>query len=260
MNNMKRSLLLLMPIVLWASAPLCNAQEGTAYKIRCQIFRVQDNLSGDTSLTDAIWPEGKAPEDGTQKDLTWFTIATLKIGSKHLDVGKNGWSWDTKPIGWDDSGSAFGESSDKGDRTPLSFVAAPTVIVGEADKASLRLGSDIPFEYFEKASDHAKTSETLYALRRAPVETGFELQCTPRKQGDRILLDGLTFRLLSVGEREPVDGVTMLMVGKPIQKEIKVETSAALKLNADYGALLMPGEGQGLLLIRIRVDQDRKGK
>ena len=244
---MRRSILFATITVLFLT-PIAEAKDPEPnYEVRCQIFRVQDNVSGNTTLTDAIWPDGKEPNVETRKDLTWFTSADLKIGSGPFTAKPKGWTWLGKELKWPGD-AQFGKLGESSSRKSLTLIASPSASVQNNKEIRINVTSDTPFEYFEKVD------KDLYRLSREPVQAGLEISCTPRRKGDRVFLAGLTMRLLSIGEREPVEGVTMLSVGRPVQKETNVTSPVLLFLGRDYGMLVTPNEGEGLLLVRLRVN------
>ena len=65
-------------------------------------------------------------------------------------------------------------------------------------------------------------------------------------------LFGLSLRL--VERREPIPGVT-LPVGRPILESQEYPTTMILIAGKDYGFLIYPGEGEGVLLFRIRAER-----
>jgi len=72
-------------------------------------------------------------------------------------------------------------------------------------------------------------------------------------RGKRVHLANVTFSLRSVEKREPIPGLT-LPVGRPILQTREYSAAIRVISGRDYGFVLNPGAGQGVLIVRLRAE------
>lgn len=247
-----------------------------AISIQFQIFRVMGTLSGDTSLDEEFWAGSEAPGAKLTKALTVFTHGHFRLGENVLEITKNGWFWNGATLEFDSSLKDISTEgqvtlkgkpsvSVKGDRTfisaekiecvtsekesesPIRLIAAPNILVRSGDAAELQITSKQRIEYFEKREDG------LFELKHIQEPTGLKIEIRAESEGqNKIRIKYLTFSLRSVEEREPIPSVT-LPVGPPILESREFKVDIEVTPGKDYGFILHPGQGQGVLIIRLRL-------
>jgi hypothetical protein len=216
------------------------ADEGKHVNVETDLYRVDGRLSGETALKENFG-SGKAAEDAElKKAMTLFTDADLKIDDGRLIAGEKGWTWNNEPL-----------RHSKGERSMLkkglALIMSPEPTrVALGGRFAVEVESDRDLEYFEKAKDGR------FDLRKIREETGFKIgMCVEKGKNESIRLSDFSVSLKTVESREPVPGVN-LPVGKPIYRTREIKTDILLSPGKNYGILFHPGEGQGILLLRLR--------
>ena len=230
-------LMTLLISMLMLSPGIGNGKE--YIQIRCQLFRILSSLSGDTSLEEYVWPEQTTPDPELKKTLTILTKADLRLDTDRLIVNDKGWFWNGKKLGFDSSSTLIIPES------RMNLVSSPSILVKDGDFASIVISSDQSIEYMEKRDDG------LFELKKVPERTGLEIELSVNKEaGDKIRIRDLKFLLKSIEKREQIPGLT-LPVGRPILKTRTFELDLRITEGKDYGFILHPGDGQGVLIIRF---------
>lgn len=241
--NMKQwGIILMVCSLLNSTSPAMQAEskaEPSDVQIltELQIFRVTGSLSGDTTLTEDIWAGTEKAGAERIKALTLFTAAKLKIGEDTLIAAQKNWSWNGKSAGMD--------------KTPsfehMKLLHSPRAMINSGETAEINIISQQPLEYFERRSGD------MFELKRKVEETGLKISITAEEESSgKIHLTEIKFSLRSVGERKPIRGVS-LPVGEPIINDQEITADLRLTPGKYYGLMLHPSEGQGLLIVRLRV-------
>lgn len=230
----------LMFLVVLISPIQASGEETIA--IQCQIFRVMGTLSGDTSLDGDIWAGGEAAGAKLTKALTLFTHGHFRLGEDVLEITKNGWFWNGACLD-------FGRAEEMGmPENQIQVIASPAILIESSESATIFISSNQKLEYFEKREDG------LFELKHIQGPTGLKIEIRAESEGqNKIRIKYLTFSLRSVEEREPIPNVT-LPVGRPILESREFKVDIEVTPGKDYGFILHPGQGQGVLIIRLRLD------
>ncbi len=265
------SLMLLMALI----SPI-QALGDEAITIQLKLFRVMGTLSGDTSLDEDVWAGSEPPGAELIKALTLFTHGHFRLGENVLEMKENGWFWNGAPLESDSSLKDISTESQltlkgkpsvavKGNRTFISdekiqhvssekesgsrirLICAPNILVLSGEAADYHIISEQEIEYFEQREDG------LFELKKLQEPTWLEIVMRVESEGqNKIRFSELTFSLRSVEEREPIPGVT-LPVGRPILETREYKADIRVTSGKDYGFILHPGQGQGVLIIRLRL-------
>jgi hypothetical protein len=218
-----------------------RAEETDTLLIQTEIYRIKGDVSGDTSLTDDIWG-GSDVTTASNPNLVIFTVADLEMADRHLSLDERGWRWDVS--------HGYSEFPARGRRARSSGVleiSQPRMMLNLGQEGRIFIGSEMPLEYFERRADG------LYEHKLRYEETGLSVKVTARDAHDgRILLDDLSIVSSIVGERKPLEG-TGMNIGEPIIDRQEFKTDIHATSGRDYGMLLYPKDGQGALLVRLRV-------
>jgi len=223
---------LVLTLLFFGSAS--RAAEEAQWLIEIEIFRVSADISGSTSLTDAVWGElrGANPLAGDYP-FRVFTVADQKIGGVRFQTGEKGWTWD--------------EKKDPPAGRGVEKVAAPKIKVLDGQRFELRISSEQPIAYLEKRPDG------LLELKTAKENPGLSLGGTVRTMGEeRVVLEDLSFVSRFVEKRKPIEGVP-LDVGEPVFVVRDTKTTLSLAHGRDYGLDIRINDGRGLLRCRLRV-------
>lgn len=227
------------PVPPAAAAPQAAAPRESV-RIKCQIFRIRGNVSGDTSLTDDIWA-GKPPADEKSKPLAFFTTARMVLAGARFTVDERGWRINDRELAMDGATlPALGDG--------VLPIASPHIISPYGEAAAFNIGSNQPIDYF----DHMASG--LYQLKKSSQPTGLSMKVfVEHGQDGRIRLHDMTFTTTMVESRKPLEGTT-LNVGEPVISKREVKADIHLKPGRDYGFFFFTSDGQGTLLVRLRVE------
>lgn len=227
--------------VLGAFSSVVSAEQ-RKFIIDAEFYRVCGDISGKTSLADSVWSGLTQRKSQAKKgSLTLFTRANLTVADVQLKADEGGWTWD-------------GEYNPPNDGE-IELIARPRVLINMGERFGVRIASMQPFgvriasmqpiDYLERRPDG------LFELKRSNVllGIGFDGTVDEGKRG-RLVLRNLTIMANFVVKRRPIEGVT-LDVGAPIIEEHAI--TITVKPGRYYG-LLFSTEGQGGLIVRLRVD------
>ena len=264
----------LMLLVVFISPIQASGEE--AISIQLKLFRVMGTLSGDTSLDEDVWAGSEPPGAELTKALTIFTHGHFRLGENVLEMKENGWFWNGASLESDsslnnissesqltlkgkpsvavkDNGTFISAekiehvASEKESESPIRLICAPNILVRSGEAADYHIVSKQEIEYFEQREDG------LFELKKLQEPTWLEIEMQVESEGqNKIRFSELTFSLRSVEEREPIPGVT-LPVGRPILQTREYKVNIRVTSGKDYGFLLHPGHGQGVLIIRLRL-------
>jgi hypothetical protein len=246
---MKRIIMMLLTshlFILCASAQT----ESEQFLIEFQVFRIESILSGDASLDEEFWAGAKPMEADLKKAITLFTTGRFKLGESLLEMDTKGWRWNGTPLpfsGTDVISSPTARLNLPGNQI-LGFgePVSPRIVVVSGETSSFNYEDARGIEYLERRSDG------LFDLKQSAESTGFGIKTSARREKDgRLSLSDLTFSLRSVEKRKSIPGVT-LQIGEPLLQTRKYTLDLQVSSGKEYGVLLHPGDGPGLLLIRLR--------
>jgi hypothetical protein len=212
---------------------VASAQE-TTFVIEAQLYQIQGDISGKTSLTQGIQSvQAKRRQPDKKGPFTFFTRADLDVANLKLEADVDGWAWD-----------AQAGPPKHGKVQPLSPLKVRAV-AGAKEPSIVRVISQQGIDYLERRSDG------LFELKKCfvPLGYGFEVTVNEAESRREVTLD-LKVMANFVVRRHPIEGVT-LNVGAPIIEEY--ETTISVKPDWYYG-LLLSTEGQDSILIRLRVN------
>lgn len=208
--------------------------EQRAFITEAEFYRVRGDISGRTSLADNIWSGLFQKKSQAKKEgFTLFERAELSVADVELKADERSWMWngqDKLPTG-------------KG----IELVSHPRVLSNMGERFAVRIASEQPIDYLERRPDG------LFELKRSNVPLGMRFEGR-LDEGDsgRLVELNLTIMANFVVKRRPIEGVT-LDVGAPIVHTEEYETTVTVKPGRYYG-LLLSTEGQGGLIVRLRVD------
>ena len=260
--------------------PGAFASGGETISLRLQLFRFQGYLSADTRLDEEIIAGSKLPDPKLKQIMTFFTHGQFRLGEDQLITTDKEWTWNGAPLengseilskfSLDSSVTATGNPTisvkDKNVRikadkiedqsqpykekkeSALHLIAAPQILVRNRDKANIQILSNQRLEYFEKREDG------FFELRESQEPTGLSIEITAQKEDKgKILLSPMTLSLRWVQKREAIPGLT-LQVGKPILETTDYPMDIRITPGKFYGILLHPGDGQGILILRLKAE------
>lgn len=231
-----------------AAVAACGSVAGAAGEeepitLRCQVFRVIGSLAGETAMDDPFWAGEEPPDAELKKAITFFESAQFRLGTDRFTIDDNDWRWNGEAFDHGDLSIALPESR-------IQLIAHPSVEVHSGGGAEVDIQSRQKIEYFEKVESD------LFRLKRLETPTGLRIDTrVVREKDGRFHLPDLTFSLQLVERREPIPGLS-LRVGRPVLQNREYKTPVRLVGGRDYGVLLSPGKGQGVLIIRMRVESN----
>lgn len=236
MKNFKLFILVVLLLIL--NLPSFAGEKGKI-RFQCQIFRIMNDIRGETSLEKKVWTT-KDPPEALKNIVTVFDKGNFKLGGHSLELNSKGLFWDNKEIYLNSKGNNVFPND------LIWEVASPEIILKNKSQMSLKVNSKQPLQYFTKFRDN------LYELKKVQLPTGVDLDLWAELEGkDRILLTDLVLTLKFVAKREDIEG-TDLRVGYPILESKKYTFYFRVKSRKDYGILIKPVRGQGVLFIRFR--------
>ena len=212
--------------------------------ISIRIYRLEGNISGETSLTDYLWEGLDGGTTGaTQGPLSFFVLANLTIGnissSVKIVANEKTWTWDGQ------------DKPPKGGK--VSELAAPKIMVLPGQAFQLHVGAQVPVEYFEKQADGRFELKKIYESTGLATSGTAELLPT-----GRIKLRDLTFQSRTIEKRDRIEDVS-LDVGRPHIRTQTHQTTICVKPDCDYG-IMFHFEGEGSMIYRLRASVVAAGK
>ena len=242
---MIRRLTLLVISLSLCLVPLVGAAETKSVYIRCQIFRVMGNMSAETSLENGVWAHEEPPDVESKQALTLFTGGRFQLGDDLLESNDKGWLWNGTPLTFDAATEVLLQADQ------IRLISAPTILTKVGQLVAVSVSPTQGIEYFERRDDG------LFELKKLqePTELSIEMQLE-EAGSDRVKqvhLANVTFSLRSVEKREPIPELT-LPVGRPILQTREYSAEIRIVKGRDYGFVLNPGAGQGVLIVRLRVE------
>ena len=271
-------LFLLFSLIMFL--PGAFASSGETISLQLQLFRIQGYLSADTRLDEEILVGSKLSDPKLKQIMTFFTHGQFRLGEDNLVTTDKEWTWNGAPLesgseifrklSPDSSVTATGNpaisvkekniqiKADKievqappyGEKkeSPIHLIAAPQILVRNREKANIQILSNQRLEYFQKREDG------FFELRESQEPTGLSIEITAEKEAQgKILLSPMTFSLRWVQKRETIPGLT-LQVGKPILETMDYPMDIRITPGKFYGILLHPGDGQGILILRLKAE------
>lgn len=140
------------------------------------------------------------------------------------------------------------------DDSPFTVLTAPRVLVLDGQEAMVSIGQAV--EYLEPAGEEG----VFRVVTSDDASEGVSFTVTPKLRQDySVLMDPIEFEFKEIAEREPVDGLNMKHVGKPVMRTVSQRASVIV---APDETVLIPvmhsdfTERPLLLLVRPRVVLD----
>jgi len=225
--------------VLGAFSSVVSAEEkvfiidAVFYRVRGEIAELKvHEVRAKRSLPGRIGSRLFRKRSHSKKEVfILFERAELSVAGVELKADEQSWTWDAK-----------GQHPHDGS---IELISHPRVAAAPGEPFLVKTISHAAIDYLEKRPDG------LFELKRSNVPLGIRFEGRlDEGKSDRLVELSLTIMANFVVKRRPIEGVK-LDVGAPIIEEY--ETSAIVKAGRYYG-LLLSTEGQGGLIIRLRVD------
>jgi hypothetical protein len=233
---------LLISILLLTCSARANANDERQVHIQLHLYKIQTDVSGQTSLTENLWEGIDHPEEplfAQQGPITFFVTAELTMGKVKFLANGKAWTFDGKKQPPQNSG--------------VEVLAAPAILANLEQEWMMSIGSRLPIEYFEKQSDG------LYEHKISQVDTGLRISGKAEAgPSDRIILRDFEIALNSISDRMPLEDVS-LNVGKPVLNNERFQLAVSLKPGQNY-AIQIQTKKEGMLLLRLQVDWDNQDK
>jgi len=122
------------------------------------------------------------------------------------------------------------------------------MVTNSSEMATIEISSKQKIQYIEKQENG------LFKLKEFEEPTQLRIESKAEKVDEKMIrLSDFTFSLQLVKERESIPGVN-LPVGRPILNSIKHSLSFKVIPGKDYGIIFHPGDGQGVLIIRLQAN------
>lgn len=240
---MKRLRCILIIIILFLQIiPAAIAAKQEAILLKCQIFRVMTNISGDTTLQEDIWADEDSPKVELKKAMSFLTAAKLTLGDNNFEVNDKGWFWNGKVID-------FGPSEESSlPEDQIKIISSTNMMTNSGEMATIEISSKQKIQYFEKQEDG------LFKLKEFEEPTQLRIESKAEKIDEKMIrISDLKFSLRLIKDREPIEGVN-LPVGRPIIQSRDYTMNFKVVPGKDYGIIFHPGDGQGVLIIRLQAN------
>ena len=151
-----RCILIIILFLQIISAAIATKQE--AILLKCQIFRVMTNLSGDTTLQEDIWADEDSPKVELKKAMSFLTAAKLTfrdnnfefndltaarltLGNNNFEVNDKGWFWNGKVIDF----SPSEESSLPEDQ--IKIISSTNTMTNSGEMSTIEISSKQKIQY-----------------------------------------------------------------------------------------------------------------
>ncbi|MFG0292396.1 MAG: hypothetical protein ACF8MJ_04500 [Phycisphaerales bacterium JB050] len=107
--------------------------------------------------------------------------------------------------------------------SPFTLVSTPRVLVLDGQEAMISIGQAV--EYLEPTDEEG----TFRVVTSDDASEGIAITVTPRLRPDgTILLDPVEFEFREVASREPVEGLNLQNVGKPVMRTVSQSASVVV--------------------------------
>jgi hypothetical protein len=216
-----------------------DAEAKNQIQVQIQIFKFMGSLPGKTSVDEKIWTT-KDPPDKLKDKVTVFSRGQFEVGKDRLVFRDGRCFWNKTEI------PMAGPEKVKLPKDQIKLVYAPEIVMDEHSGGTFKIQSKQPIQYFEKRDDG------LFELKEIELPMGLDIEITePEEKDGYILLTDIVMKMRSVERRERIEGVN-LSIGQPILGEEQYIFYFRVRPGRDYGILIKPESGHGVLLIRLR--------
>ena len=128
------------------------------------------------------------------------------------------------------------------------MIYSPNILKKNKEPARMKIEAKQPFQYFEKKENN------LFELKEMHLPVGMHIHMrSEAKDKNTFLISDFKVFLQFVNQREKIRGVN-LPVGKPILQKQEFNMKLQVKKNKNYGILIRPDDGDGVILIRLKLD------
>jgi len=211
-------------------------------RYRLQVFHLRANFYNKTSLSENIWAAGKQAWEKSKKNITLFDNGQFRRRRDRLEINEKGCFWNKTKLTFDE-GYKQKLPSDK-----IKLVYSPNILKKNKETARMKIEARQPFQYFEKKDNN------LFELKEMHLPVGMDIHMrSEAKDKDAFLISDFKVVLRFVNQREQIPGVN-LPVGKPILQRQEFLMKLLVKKNKNYGILIRPDDGDGAILIRLKLD------
>lgn len=208
-----------------------RSQDGPQFKMQTKIYQIKTHISGDTSLTEHIFPDTNGQEfSAIRGRATYFTLAELQIGEFKLIATEDKWKWEPK----EPNSVSMG----------IRLLAKPQVLAESDMVCKIISGEEIPYA--------ERKDNGLYEIKTISKRTGLEFEFQMKPVEDRIDFKVNSLSYTAVVGREPTEGTT-LNIGFPELETVEHKDHLLLVPGKLYG-MMMRTEKSGILLIQIKVE------
>jgi len=211
-------------------------------RYRLQVFHIRTNFYNKTSLSETIWASGKESLEQSKKNVTLFDDGLFRLRRDRLEINDKGCFWNKTKLTFDE-GYKQKLSSDK-----IKLIYSPNILKKNKESACMKIEAKQPFQYFEKKENN------LFELKEMHLPVGMDIHMRSEvKDKDTFLISDFKVILRFVNQREKIRGVN-LPIGKPIFQTQEFPMKLRVKKNKNYGILIRPDDGDGVILIRLKLD------
>jgi len=211
-------------------------------RYRLQVFHLRANFYNKTSLSENIWASSKETWEKTKKNVTLFDSGQFRRRRDRLEINNKGCFWNKTKLTFDE-GYKQKLPSDK-----IKLIYSPNILKRNKESARMKIEARQPFQYFEKKENN------LFELKEMHLPVGMDIHIrSEAKDKNTFLISDFKVILQSVNQREKIRDVN-LPVGKPILQKQEFNMKLRVKKNKNYGILIRPDNGDGALLIRLKLE------
>ena len=211
-------------------------------RYRLQVFHIRTNIHNKTSLSENIWAGSKETWEKTKKNVTLFDSGQFRLRRDRLEINDKGCFWNKTKLTFDE-GYKQKLPSDK-----IKLIYSPNILKKNKESARMKIEAKQPFQYFEKIENN------LFELKEMHLPVGMHIYIrSEAKDKNTFLISDFKVLLQFVNQREKIRDVN-LPVGKPILQKQEFIMKLQVKKNKNYGILIRPEDGDGVILIRLKLE------
>jgi len=211
-------------------------------RYRLQVFHIRTNIHNKTSLSENIWAGSKEAGEKAKKNITLFDSGQFRLRRDRLVINEKGCFWNKTKLTFDE-GYKQKLPSDK-----IKLIYSPNILKKNKESARMKIEAKQPFQYFEKKENN------LFELKEMHLPVGMHIHMrSEAKDKNTFLISDFKVFLQFVNQREKIRGVN-LPVGKPILQKQEFNMKLQVKKNKNYGILIRPEDGDGVILIRLKLE------
>jgi hypothetical protein len=211
-------------------------------RYRLQVFHIRTNVYSKTTLSENIWASSKEAWEKAKKNVTLFDGGQFRLRRDRLEINEKGCFWNKTKLTFEE-GYKQKLPTDK-----IKMIYSPNILKKNKEPARMKIEAKQPFQYFEKKENN------LFELKEMHLPVGMDIQMrSEAKDKNTYLISDFKVTLRFVNQREQIRGVN-LPVGKPILRIQEFPMKLQVKKHKNYGILIRPDDGDGVILIRLQLD------